>query len=101
MCPIEFPRTTLDESPVKLTLEGDYAEIVDFLGRIERLPPTIWVRNLQLQAQQQQKGEAGQRLRCELSLTVFADISGNAGQASRPNTSRETPGGHASTAAIQ
>lgn len=76
--------STIEQCPLELTLEGDYAQFTDFLERLENIPPTIWVRNLQLQLQQ--KGEASESLRCELSLTVFADISGHAGQASRPNT---------------
>jgi Tfp pilus assembly protein PilO len=76
--------TTIEQCQLELTLEGEYVSFVDFLSRLENLPPTIWVRNLQMQLQE--KGEAGETLRCELSLTVFADISGHAGQASRPNT---------------
>lgn len=75
---------TLEQCPLELTLEGEYGQFVDFLQRLENLPPTIWIRNLQVQLQE--KGEPGESLRCELSLTVFADISGHAGQASGPNT---------------
>lgn len=75
---------TLEQCPLELTLEGEYAQFADFLERLERLPAPLWIRNLQMQLQQ--KGEAGETLRCELSLTIFADISGHAGQASGPNT---------------
>jgi Tfp pilus assembly protein PilO len=61
--------SALEQHPADLTMEGDFAQIADFLRQLEQRPETIWITRLNLAA----SGEAGANVRCELSFTVFAD----------------------------
>ena len=57
------------QHPLALELEGDFAQLVDFLGCLEQLPETVWIRHLQLTPHRQNRTTAA----CEVILTVFAD----------------------------
>lgn len=59
---------TLTIVPVFLTVEGQFGEIYSMLGRLEQLAETIWIDTIQLE----QHGEAGESVRCELNLAIFA-----------------------------
>ncbi len=72
------PRTavamsTLRQHPADLTVEGDFAQIAEFLHQLEQRPETIWITRLNLIA----SGETGANVLCELSFTVFADNPDN------------------------
>jgi Tfp pilus assembly protein PilO len=67
-----------DEDAIKrmaatLVTEGDFQQLFDFLGRLERLPLTFWIDGLQLQHVE----DGSDRLTCELNLVIFADNRGN------------------------
>lgn len=56
------------QAPVGMTLEGDFSELFDLLRRIEALPQTIWMPELEFTPARQ----GGEALHCELMLAVFA-----------------------------
>jgi Tfp pilus assembly protein PilO len=64
-----IPMKSLRQHPLSLTLEGEFSQLVSFLGHVEELPETIWVTQLTLTS----KSENGATAQCELILTVFAD----------------------------
>lgn len=57
--------------PVEIALEGSFAQLFDFLGRLESLPAEFWLDRLDLQAVNAMPG----RLRCELRMELFAGQS--------------------------
>jgi Tfp pilus assembly protein PilO len=57
------------QAPVSLVAEGEFSQVFEFLGAIEALPSTVWIQNLRLE----NSGKVSGRLRCEMTLTVFAD----------------------------
>lgn len=59
----------LRQHPLVLEVEGTFSQVVDFLGRVEELPETVWVRQLKMKPSDQNGGT----VQCELMLTVFAD----------------------------
>jgi Tfp pilus assembly protein PilO len=56
---------------VSMQFRGRFAEVFDFLRRLEALPGTLWIRELRLHLNQ----EDGNTLRGELTLTIFVDRS--------------------------
>ncbi len=64
---IEYP--SLITIPLKIEVEGDFREMLDFLHRLEELPYFIWTDSLRIEATRQVGGE----LEGELSLVVFHD----------------------------
>ena len=63
------PMPALRQHSLTLEVEGDFLHLVDFLGRLESLPETLWVRQLKMKP----SGENGKSVQCDLMLTVFAD----------------------------
>lgn len=63
----------LSQHNVTLQFHGEFAQVFEFLSRLENLPATIWFRHLQLS--QAQPGSA--TLQAELTLTIFVDHSEN------------------------
>jgi Tfp pilus assembly protein PilO len=55
---------------VTLQFHAPFAAAFDLLTRLENLPGTVWVRDLRLQG-----AESDQKLRGELTLTIFVDRS--------------------------
>lgn len=70
---IEMP--TLVRLPLKVELRGSFAEIFDFVSRVEQLPRFLWFEHITLST----TGEAGQDVECEVDLTVFLRRSENSG----------------------
>jgi len=66
---VELP--TLVRMPLKLELQGTFAEIFDFVKRLERLPRFIWLDTLTLKTSR----EDGEDLECEVDLIVFRERS--------------------------
>ena len=59
----------LAQHAVNLQFQGQFAQLFDFVRRLEQLPGTIWVSNLRLTSD----GQTGKTLRGELTLTIFID----------------------------
>lgn len=57
------------QAPITLVGEGDFQQICEFLRLVETMPGTVWVQNLRLDNGGKEDGP----LRCEMTLTVFAD----------------------------
>ena len=57
------------QAPISLVAEGDFQQIFEFVRLVEAMPGTVWVQDLRLESDAKADG----RLRCELTLTVFAD----------------------------
>lgn len=62
---------SLRRHPAELAVEGTFAQLCQFLGRLESLPKTIWINDLTLQS----VGENRATVRGEISFSVFADNS--------------------------
>jgi Tfp pilus assembly protein PilO len=59
----------LEKAPIDMACEGTFAQIHDFLGHLESLKADFWITRMHCEPV-----TAGlPRLRCELSLTFFAD----------------------------
>jgi Tfp pilus assembly protein PilO len=54
---------------VTLQFNATFAAVFEFLRRIEAMPGTIWIRNLRIES----VSEASDKLRGELTLTIFVD----------------------------
>lgn len=75
------------DSPVKLTrirrfplmigCTGQFSQIARFLESVERLPQTIWVASLRMEASSEGRENVG----CEVMLEIFADNPKNSDQA--------------------
>ena len=59
---------TLHQIELSLVVSGSYTNIFDFLRRLEMLDEAIWLNDVRFEASKQ----AGQALRCEVSLAIFA-----------------------------
>jgi Tfp pilus assembly protein PilO len=59
----------LSQHHVVLHFRGEFAQVFDFLSRLERLPTPLWVRDVRLAVSE----EPGQALQGELTLTIFVD----------------------------
>lgn len=68
---------TVAQQPIAVSLEGDFAQVFDFLQRLESLPHRVWITNLTLSP----ATEDAQTLRAEMTLTIFADLDENSAQA--------------------
>jgi Tfp pilus assembly protein PilO len=60
---------TLEQRPIALTMEGTHAQIATALLNLERLPSTIWVRDVVVTPAR----EAAGHVQFESKLVVFAD----------------------------
>lgn len=67
------PLKSLIQQPISVALEGSFAQVFDFLHRIESLPHRVWISNLTLSV----SSEDGETLRAEMTLTIFADLAEN------------------------
>jgi len=64
----------LSQHAVTVQFRGQFAQVFDFLGRVEQLPGTVWITNLRLSG-----GEGAQTaLQGELNMTIFVDRTGSA-----------------------
>lgn len=73
----QVPLQFVSQQPIQVALEGDFAQVFDFLQGIETMPHRVWISNLTLSA----AGEDGETLRAEMTLTIFADLAENSEQA--------------------
>jgi Tfp pilus assembly protein PilO len=64
--PVEFD--LLRQVPVVFEASGSYAEISRLLNGLEQMPERIWIDDMRLEAPR----ETGQKMQCNLKLTVFA-----------------------------
>jgi len=55
--------------PLAIGCTGKFNQIARFLESVERLPQTIWVGSLRMEA----GGEDGKSVQCEVGLEIFAD----------------------------
>ena len=67
-------RKLVGEHNLQLAWEGSFTQIFDFLRRVEQLPPTIWLRQMNLSS----ANDGGKTLTGELTLTIFMDLAENA-----------------------
>lgn len=58
---------------LNLTLEGDYSQLVQFIGKLEQLPQSIWAPKISCTHGTQ----SGKSLRCELTLTILGHLNEN------------------------
>lgn len=65
----------LEEHDIVLAFQGTFAAAHDFVHRVEKLPETVWVRQLQLSS-----GPPSEPLQGELTLTIFAHRGVNSDQ---------------------
>lgn len=72
--PVDLAR--LRRIPLMIGCTGQFTQIARFLESVERLPQTIWIENLRLEA----GGENGKDVQCEVMLEIFADNPKNSGQ---------------------
>jgi Tfp pilus assembly protein PilO len=63
----------LSQHAVNVHFHGPFADVFDFLRRIEELPATVWISNLRIGTD----GESTATLRGELNLTIFVDRTGS------------------------
>ncbi|MEX2175604.1 MAG: type 4a pilus biogenesis protein PilO [Pirellulaceae bacterium] len=54
---------------VDVHLRGTFAQVFDFVRRVEQLPGTIWIPSIRFASE----AEADSTLRCEMKLTIFVD----------------------------
>jgi Tfp pilus assembly protein PilO len=59
----------LKKVPVQLALEGSFAQVFDFVARLETLEAEFWIDRMQIDPVPATKG----KLRCEVHLVLFAD----------------------------
>jgi type IV pilus assembly protein PilO len=59
----------LEQLPLTVICSGTFAEIHEFLRKIEGLPATIWVDSMRLERTAQNAKD----VQCELNLVVFSD----------------------------
>jgi Tfp pilus assembly protein PilO len=71
LAPVEM--AVLSQHAVNVQFHGEFAQVFDFLRRIEELPGTVWISNLRLDAD-----SSSRSLRGELNLTIFVDRTGSA-----------------------
>jgi type IV pilus assembly protein PilO len=61
----------IHDVPLDLRLDGPFHPLADFLRRLEELPGSLRIREVKLQP----TAENGQRLQCELTLSIFTESS--------------------------
>lgn len=69
---------TVSQVPVVIAIEGSFSEIFDFVARLEARPNTIWMEGLAVQPTEPEMIWGLfplERLRCEMTLLIFADKS--------------------------
>lgn len=59
----------LRELPLTMSCSGSFAEIHNFLGKLERLPATIWVESIRMEKMPQDT----KAIQCELNMVVFSN----------------------------
>ena len=60
---------SISQVPVVLTVEGSYQQIFALLRLLDEAPNPIWEKEVIIQAIR----EKSDALRCQISLTIFAD----------------------------
>jgi len=63
---------SLRRHPAEFSVQGSFSQLSHFLAELESLPKTIWINDLKLQ----RDGEDRETLRGEITFSVFADNSG-------------------------
>jgi len=66
---------TIWKISVALGVEGSFSQVMELFRRIETLPVTIWVEDVQMEATEKDTKD----VRCELNLVIFADNPDNSG----------------------
>jgi Tfp pilus assembly protein PilO len=61
--------SALSQVPVTLVVDGEYSQIFDLLKRLDASPYPLWEKDLVIQGGR----ETPKILRCQVSLTIFAD----------------------------
>ena len=64
---------TFSRVPVSIEVAASSTALFEFVRAIEQLPPVVWFDSLNIEA----TGENGQTVKAELTLVIFASISGN------------------------
>jgi len=59
---------TIQQIPVTLAGSGSFAEVFEFVRKIEEMPQTVWIRHLSMES----AGENSEALQCEIALAIFA-----------------------------
>lgn len=59
----------LHEIPVAVSCAGTFAQIHDFLRKVEGLPATIWIESMRLE----KTAQTTKGVQCEITLVVFSD----------------------------
>ena len=60
---------SISQVPVVLTVEGGYQQIFSLLQKLDETPNPIWEKEVIIQANR----EKADSLRCQITLTIFAD----------------------------
>lgn len=61
-------RHAISEFPVALSVSGSFAQTFQFLAKLEQLPQTIWLDELQLDVSRKNR----QEIECSAKLVIFA-----------------------------
>jgi Tfp pilus assembly protein PilO len=64
----------LSQHAVTVQFRGQFAQVFDFLGRVEQLPGSVWTTHLRLAGSESSPAT----LQGELTLTIFVDRTGSA-----------------------
>jgi len=67
------PLALLSRAPVTLEGEGTFLEVFELLRQLESLPHPVWVEHMHLSRPE----ETSEKIRCELTLVIFADKAEN------------------------
>jgi Tfp pilus assembly protein PilO len=67
------PHALVSEYTVTVSVEGTMEGIFNFFRGVEDLPQTIWLQDIHMR----KAGETGEKLRCDLTLTIFGDSADN------------------------
>ena len=66
---------TVGQAIVRVESESTFAQLFDFLNKLERLPAPLWVTEMEIETSR----EDSEKLRCQITLTVFADNRDSSG----------------------
>jgi hypothetical protein len=64
---------SISQVPVVLTVEGGYRQVFALLQKLDETPNPIWEKEVIIQAMREKPGA----LRCQITLTIFADNRDN------------------------
>jgi len=68
----------LSQSRVSMGCQGSFAEVFDFLRRLESLSHAVWIDNLQIEQAAGNKGDASD-VTCMVKLAIFTNKSESSG----------------------